>query len=230
MSLYETIFVRRSVRQYDPTPLDADTLADIQRVLDETAPLAGQSARFVLVGGDKINKAAAPHYILASCTPGDAAYANVGFVLQKMDLYLQSIGLGSCWLGMAKPNEPQADYAIMLAFGKTDVPQRGSQTQFKRLPLADISDADNSAAQTARLSPSAMNSQPWFLHFAPGKVTLQYVGRGVMKAILKKKMNKVDIGILTRIVVLALEHEGKTVREIAPIQDGKDFSVDVTYD
>ncbi len=30
---------------------------------------------------------------------------NIGFIFQQMDLYLSSIGLGSCWLGMAKPTE-----------------------------------------------------------------------------------------------------------------------------
>ncbi|MFP3156092.1 hypothetical protein LQZ18_17045 [Lachnospiraceae bacterium ZAX-1] len=229
MTLYDTIFARRAVRKFDKIPLDDEVLSDIQGFVDSTVNIDGQSARFEIVGGNKIKKAVAPYYILAYCDANDCAYANVGYVLQKVDLYLQSIGLGSVWLGSAKPCEMETDYLIMLAFGKTDVPLRAGGQDFKRLPIGEMSDEDNTVAQVARLAPSAVNSQPWKLHFEESKVVIRYFGRGLMKAILKKKMNKVDIGIVTRYVEIALMNEGKTILSIVPKIGGKDFVVEVVY-
>lgn len=229
MTLYETIFVRRSVRKYDMTPLDEKTLDDIRKWIDETTGLPGQSARFEIVAADKVKGATAPHYIMCYCKPGDAEYANVGYVIEKADLYIQSLGLGSLWLGMGNPKEKETDFCIMLAFGKSDVPFRNSEQQFDRLPLKEISSTDNAIAQAARLAPSACNSQPWKLDFADGRVTVRYFGRGMMKMILKSKMNKVDIGIVTRHIVTALEHEGKEIKVVTPITSGKGLEIQIEY-
>ena len=48
---------------------------------------------------------------------------NIGFLFQQMDLYLQTLGLGVCWLGMGKLNPKTTQqvegmkFVIMLAFG-----------------------------------------------------------------------------------------------------------------
>ncbi|MDD4494914.1 MAG: nitroreductase family protein [Eubacteriales bacterium] len=158
-----------------------------------------------------------------------AAYINVGYVLEKADLYLQSIGLGSLWLGMAKPKENKQDFCIMLAFGHTSVPVRSSVEEFNRLPLAKISDNDLDIAKAARLAPSAVNSQPWKLHFQDGSVTIRYFGRGMMKLILKNRLNKIDLGICTRFVVEALKNEGKHIKAIIPKASGKELEIEVKY-
>ncbi len=229
MTLYDTIFVRRAVRKYDMAPLDEKTLGDIRKWIDETQQLPGQSARFEIVSADKVKGAAAPHYIMCYCKPTDAAYANVGYVIEKADLYIQSLGFGSLWLGMGTPKEKETDFCIMLAFGRSDVPLRKSEQEFNRLPVGEISNTDNAVAQAARLAPSACNSQPWKLEFADGCVTVRYFGRGMMKMILKSKMNKVDIGIVTRHIVTALEHEGEKIKSVTPITSGKGLEIQIEY-
>ncbi len=230
MTLYETIFKRRSVRKYDMTPLDEKTLDDIREFITNTRQLPEQNVRFEIVSGDKVKGAAAPHYIMSFCSPGDAEYANVGYILEKADLYIQSLGLGSLWLGMGNPKEKEDDFCIMLAFGKSDVPFRAGEQEFNRLPVNEISNSDSELAQAARLAPSACNSQPWKLFFADGRVTVRYFGRGLMKMILKSKMNKIDIGIMTRHVVTALENEGKQIKSITPKTSGKDFEIEISYE
>lgn len=153
MTLYETIFVRRAVRKYDMTPLDEKTLGEIRKWIDETQQLPGQNARFEIVSADKVKGTAAPHYIMCYCKPADAEYANVGYVIEKADLYMQSLGLGSLWLGMGNPKAKQDDFCIMLAFGKSDVPFRTGEQEFNRLPVCEISNTDNPIAQAARLAP-----------------------------------------------------------------------------
>lgn len=229
MTLYETIFMRRSVRSYDETPLDESAIADLRAFLDATKPMDGQTARFEIVGADKVKNTAAPHYILAYCAENDGAYANVGYTLENADLYLQSKGYGSLWLGTAKPNEQSGDFCIMLAFGKTDVPPRKNAGEFKRLLIGEISDADNTVSQAARLAPSAMNSQPWKLGFSDGKITVRYHGRGVTQLILKKKLSKIDLGIVTRHLEIALTGEGKTIQTVTSLTSGKDFATEISY-
>jgi hypothetical protein len=94
---------------------------------------------------------------------------NIGFLFQQMDLYLQTLGLGVCWLGMGRMNPKTTTevvgmkFVIMLAFGypKGD-PLRQSIQEFKRKPMARITDVPDPKLEPARLAPSAVNSQPWF--------------------------------------------------------------------
>ena len=86
-----------------------------------------------------------------------------------MDLYLQTLGLGVCWLGMGRMNPKTTTavegmkFVIMLAFG----PPKGDQLRhdlksFKRKPMEQITDKPDAKLEPARLAPSAVNSQPWY--------------------------------------------------------------------
>jgi len=124
MTLCDTVFTRRSVRKYDKEPLNEDVLKNISDYLDRlenAGQMTGQKANFEIVGTDKV-RGPSPHYILAYCGKNDSAYANVGYVLQKMDLYIQSLGFGSLYLGVKKPRDASDDFCILLAFGRTSVP------------------------------------------------------------------------------------------------------------
>jgi len=228
MTLYDTIFIRRAVREYDSAPLSESALPDAPAVLDSVKQLPGQTARFEIANADKLKSVAAPHAVLAYSEDTDAALCNIGYTLQTLDLYLQSKGYGSLWMGMGKPAEPGADYRILLAFGKTDIPSRSGEADFKRKPVSDISNEDNAIARAARLAPSTVNFQPWKLDFSPGNVTVKYNGKGIGK-LFAGKFQKIDLGILLKHVELALEHEGKTVMEIASSGKGKNFAATVTY-
>jgi nitroreductase len=228
MTLFETIFTRRSVRKYDEMPLNRAELSEIKQLVDEAKQLPGQRARFEIVNADKLKGCAAPHAILAYADAADAAMANIGYTLQSVDLALQSKGYGSLWMGMGKPIKPGANYRILLAFGKTDEPPRTGENDFKRNAVSDISNEDNAIARAARLAPSAVNFQPWKLHFSPGKVTLQPNGRGIGK-LVAGKLQKIDLGICLKHIELALEHEGKSITSIQLKGNGKDFFIDVMY-
>jgi len=229
MTLYETIFARRSVRQYDKTPLDAAALSEIKNHVDSAKQIAGQSARFEIVDGGKLKSGFAPHAVLAFADDSDAAFVNIGYTLQGVDLWLQSVGYGSVWCGMASPKEAENDYRILLGFGKTDMPIRASENEFKRKNLSDISNEDNAIARAARIAPSAVNFQPWKLAFTDGKVTIKTNVRGIGR-ILPGRLYLFDLGIVTKHVEVALEHEGKTVTAINAVGKGKDSSVEVSYE
>ena len=231
MTLHETIFTRRSVRKYDMTPLGAEVLDDVKKYLSGIKQLNGQKTWFEIVPSDAASNNKAPHYIIAYCKPTAAEYINVGYTLQMADLYLQSKGFGSLWLGGASPKGDLKtnECCVMMAFGKTDVPKRKNATEFKRLPIDEISNQDNKVARAARVAPSSWNSQPWKLFFKDNSVTVEYFGRGMLKAFLKKKLNKIDIGIVTRYIELALQQEGKEITSISINADSKKPNVMIAY-
>ena len=229
MALYETIFTRRSVRQYDSTPLDAAELERIQSYISDVKQLPGQTARFEMVEDDKYKGGMAPHAILAYSEKTDAALVNVGYALQELDLWLQSIGYGSIWCGMASVKESSPDYRILLGFGKTSVPLRSGESDFKRKKLADMSSEDNAIARAARVAPSAVNFQPWKLVFSENKVLIHANVRGIGK-VIPGKLYLYDLGIVTKHAQLALEHEGKTITSITFSGEGKKSLVTVNYE
>jgi hypothetical protein len=74
-----------------------------------------------------------------------------------------------------------------------------------------------------------MNSQPWKLEFEDGKVVIKDFGRGLLRVMLRNKLNKIDIGIAARHAVIALEHEGKKITSILPKVTEKEFEVEISY-
>jgi len=233
MTICDTVFTRRSVRKYDKTPLEENVLEDISEYLDRlesTGQLNEPKAGFEMVGTDKV-RGPAPHYILAYCEKDDSAYVNVGYILQRMDLYIQSKGLGSLYLGVKRPRAASDEFCIMLAFGRTDVPFRKGEQDFNRLPISEISSSDNLIAGYARVAPSARNSQPWKLIFEDDEVKIEYFGRGMLKGIFRKKLSMIDLGIVTRHIELGLLKEGKKITSIVSASEPDNgFSVTVSFD
>jgi hypothetical protein len=93
--------------------------------------------------------------------------------------------------------------------------------------MCDIADP---VSEAVRLAPSAMNSQPWKLEISAHNVKIKYFGRGLLKAVLKKKMSKIDIGIAARHAELALLNDGKKIKSITPYVDGNGFGSNITFE
>jgi hypothetical protein len=49
-----------------------------------------------------------------------------------------------------------------------------------------------------------------------------------LKLALKKKMSMVDLGIVTKFIEIALQHENKTVESIN-VNTGKNVSIEITF-
>src|SRR5512136_1375556 len=94
--LYETIFRRKSIRQYDPTPLDDHTLAEITARTTALKPLYDDIKIEIKLLSQKDVKglflAKAPHYLAVFSETKDGYLTNVGFTLQQMDLYFSANG------------------------------------------------------------------------------------------------------------------------------------------
>ena len=171
MTLNEMICHRKSCRSFTGTPVDAEM---IEKILSfEPKPLYPQiKVRMDIVSRDKVRCLCpwtTPQLIAIYSEETQGYLENIGFLFQQMDLYLQTLGLGVCWLGLGKLNPKTTaevegmKFVIMLAFGypKGD-PLRHDLKGFKRKPMEKITDNPDPRLEVARLAPSAVNSQPWY--------------------------------------------------------------------
>lgn len=225
MNLYEYIFKRKSTRKYDLSPLDEETLAKITAFADTMKPLYPEIKTAYEVSDNVKNMlpVKASHYFLLSSEKQGDYLENVGFMWQQMDLYLSSLGLGSCWLGMAKPAseiKTALPFVIALAFGKPEGSPYRELNSFKRKDASEVSSGSDSRIEAARLAPSATNSQNWFFDCSDGKIDVYQRKLNPALALMFGKMNRVDMGIALCHLYIASLHEGR--KFIFGKQSGKD--------
>lgn len=194
MDMKEMICHRKSCRSFTGKPVDGEM---IEKILSyELVPLyADIKVRMDIVGRKQVKCICpwtTPQLIAVYSEEKEGWLENVGFLFQQMDLYLQTLGLGVCWLGMGRMNPKTTTsvegmkFVIMLAFGypKAD-PLRTDVREFKRKPMEEITDKADPRLEPARLAPSAVNSQPWyFIHDGDS-----------IHVYCAKKGSRLDIGI-----------------------------------
>lgn len=194
MTLKEMICKRKSCRSFTGTPVDAATIENIKAFcMKPLYPEIKVHWDIALRNQVKcICPWTTPQLITIYSEEADGYLENIGFMFQQMDLYLQSLGLGVCWLGMGRLNPKTTQevagmkFVIMLAFGNPKGDQlRHNQKEFKRKSMEQISDKFDESLEAARLAPSAVNSQPWYFAHE-GDIVHVYCSR---------KGSRVDAGI-----------------------------------
>ena len=204
MNIASMIPRRRSVRAYRAERIDNATLADLLRYMEGLTPLipgVKVVGRIIPTDhGNFLQKWKTPHFIAIFSDGSDDGLLNVGFMYQQLDLYAQSIGLGTCWVGLGnltdKESAPEGmKLAVMMAIGLPDnVPER-TAADFKRKPMADIADRPDDRLEALRLAPSATNSQPWYVTHEGDTLHLFREELGRIKQRTHGRMNKIDMGI-----------------------------------
>jgi nitroreductase len=225
-NLYETIFKRKSIREYDLTPLDGHTLAEVMAHTSALKPLYDNiKIEMKLVSQKDVKgllRAKAPHYLVVFSETKDGYLTNAGFMPQQMDLFFSANGIGSCWQGMPKPteeilNSSKLEFVILLAFGKPkEKLHRESVSEFHRKALGEITDikgADD-LLEPARLAPSAMNRQQWFFTGNASTIHAYLAKSSFLTAFIFDRMSKISIGIAICHVWIAAKHFGKEVEFI----------------
>ena len=224
---YETIFKRKSIRQYDLSLPDGHALAEIMAHTSALKPLYDNIKIEMKLLSQKDVKglflAKAPHYLAVFSEARDGHLTNAGFMLQQMDLFFSGNGVGSCWQGMPKPTKDilkksKLEFVILLAFGKPkERLQRESISDFPRKPLGEITDmkAADELLEPARLAPSAMNRQQWFFTGNASAIHAYRAKSSFLTAFMFERMSKISIGIAICHVWIAAKHFGKEVQFVA---------------
>jgi len=171
MTLNEMIYKRKSCRSFTNVAVDEAMLETLKAF--PMKPLYPEiKVHWDIVPRNQVKCICpwtTPQLITVYSEETDGWLENVGFLFQQMDLYLQGLGLGVCWLGMGRMNPKTAaavagmKFVIMLAFGHPKGDQlRHDLKGFKRKPMDQITDKPDARLEPARLAPSAVNSQPWY--------------------------------------------------------------------
>ena len=141
MDLRETIYKRQSIRKYDKTPLDEKTLSELKQFIDNAKVLNPDiSWSYDIVGPENfrvLQRFHPPHALLMFSEAKENYNQNIGFIFQQVDLYLQSRGIGSCWIGAGGPKNyenknPDHKFVIMMIFGNPKGEIYRERTQFQR--------------------------------------------------------------------------------------------------
>ena len=204
MTIATMIPRRRSVRAYRAERIDNAVLADLLRYMAGLVPLipgVKVEGRIIPTDhGNFLQKWKTPHFIAIFSDGTDDGLLNAGFMFQQLDLYAQSLGLGTCWVGLGSltDKEPVPEgmkLAVMMAIGiPDDVPER-TAADFRRKPMQEISDRPDDRLEALRLAPSATNSQPWFVTHEGDTLHLYREELGLIKQRTHGRMNKIDMGI-----------------------------------
>lgn len=171
MTLNEMIYKRKSCRSFTNVPVDAATVETIKAFTMK--PLYPDiKVHWDIVPRNQVKCICpwtTPQLIAIYSEETEGYLENIGFLFQQMDLYLQTLGLGVCWLGMGRMNPKTTTevegmkFVIMLAFGHSKGDQlRHDLKGFKRKSMELITDKADPRLEPARLAPSAVNSQPWY--------------------------------------------------------------------
>lgn len=199
MTLHEMIYRRKSCRSFTNVPVDEAMLETIKAF--PMKPLYPEiKVRWDIVPRNQVKCICpwtTPQLVTIYSEEADGWLENVGFMFQQMDLYLQSLGLGVCWLGMGRMNPRTAGavegmrFAIMLAFGYPKGDQlRHDLKGFKRKTLEQIADQPDPRLEPARLAPSAVNSQPWYFTHEAETLHVYRIPNARLS-----DMNRIDMGI-----------------------------------
>ena len=195
MELVEQIYVRKSCRKYVDDTLDMN---QIHEFISNVKPLNDNiSYRYEILTKDKVNlktRWSAPYYLALFSEKKENYLENIGFVFQQVSLFLQSMGIGSCWVGMASVKQKDPEFVIAIAFGKSNDSTR-DVSRFKRKSLANISDFEDERLKPAQLAPSAINSQPWFYKHSNDGFDVYQIRHNILKRQILKKWNPIDMGI-----------------------------------
>ena len=231
--LYAHIFLRKSIRKYDDTPLSAEYITIVQSTIENLVPLFPDEKYLLEFSPEK-------YRIYAYCENTVAGNANLGFLLQQVDLTLFGAGLGRLWFGMGRePRDikkaPPLSYAICLKVGVSAEPIARENTEsFDRKSIGEVvADSDLWAAfEGVRLAPSARNVQPWWFVREGDSIHAFRKKQGFINAALIGRMNQGDMGIALCHAVLGLEHEGYAIKEIvrsAPesVPDGYEYTATI---
>ena len=208
MNLTEMIYRRKSVRSYTNEPVDAATLQKIEEFVAGAKPLYPEiKVKMEIVPRNQVKCICpwtTPQLVTIFSEEKPGYLENAGFIFQQLDLYLQSIGIGACWLGMGtltaddvfeKQRKDGLKYVMMMAFGyPKGKALRNGKEDFKRKALAEIADIQDEQLEPARLAPSSVNSQPWYFVHEEDKIHAYCAHKGL----LSKKLgntNQIDMGI-----------------------------------
>ena len=206
MNLEEMIYKRQSCRKFKSESLSDEVFDKIDDFYKNTPHLFEDiKIDYKILNANNIktmHKWGAPHFIALYSEQKDNYLENIGFVFQQICLFMQSIGIASCWIKMASIRDknivdidPSLKFVILIAIGKADGELYRQSSKADRKKLAEISDFKDEKLKPAQLAPSSINSQPWYFTHDEDYLNVYRKNPNFLKKKFLEPLNKIDMGI-----------------------------------
>ena len=223
-NLSEAIIKRTAIRKYKQEILLSEELEKIREYIEQVFSIDKSiKTSFEIIDNSEFKEVMigrlaceAPYYLCIRSEKKGDYLINAGFMAEQIVLYLTSLGIGTCYLGGAKPKENEKEklsYIITVAFGYPSVviPDFNSS---RRLPLEKLvyagmdTDDKKEIIKAAQLAPSAVNFQPTRYLIENNKIHI-----GLKYSLIPiKKMQQIDLGIaLSHIMIKSAELKYKVM-------------------
>ncbi|MDF1617880.1 nitroreductase family protein [Petrocella sp. FN5] len=190
---------RKSERSYNGKPLSEDHEKRLMAYLEDDKNRIGINGNVITIHYQKaveqksekigtygvIKKA--PAYLITACKNNEKAMLDCGYVFEKLVLYLESMGIATCWLGgtfnrnkinQVKAYAPDTFIPIISPIGYSAGKKTLTDRFFRRMAHSDsrkdfdslFYDQEKSVIEDTklrkqltyvRIAPSASNQQPW---------------------------------------------------------------------
>ncbi len=195
MTLYDAIFERHSVRSYIDQPLIADIIDAVRNEIDQVNKESGLNIQLAIeeplaFKGFKSYGMfhGVKNYIIIAGKKNADLDKEVGYYGEKLVLFLQTLGLNSCWVGITYGKTDGAFHlekdekvycVIAFGYGKT----MGARHKIKTVSQVSNASEDTpdwflKGVEAALLAPTAINQQKFFFEYV-GKST---DGKGLVRA------------------------------------------------
>ena len=223
MNTFEAIFSKKSIRHFKHEKLEWDVISDILEYANKLPMLIeGISVEFKLVSNIEEKQGfyspfnvKAPYYICISSEEKEDYLLNAGYLMQQLNLYTASKGLGACFSiispGMGLKAAMRYKFVVALAFGKTSSPIYRDSSKAKRIPenelivyKEEVTPDIKQVLNAARLAPSLYNTQPWRFVVYRNRVHV-FAKKNMFVAKVFDYNKMIDMGIMMANFLLAAE-------------------------
>lgn len=205
MTEKEAILQRHSVRNYTKKAIEPDKVSQIIEKIDELNAAGGLHLQFIEDAGKTYNKlmnramglGSAPSVIACVGKDAEDLDRRVGYYGEKLVLFLQQLGLNTCWAGTFNRKTINASVAederlvisIAVGYGETQGKQRKSKTAEQVVEgRSDIPDWFKEGVEMALLAPTAINQQKFAIKLNDDD-SVEFIDKGGV-------LSQVDIGIV----------------------------------
>ena len=202
--LTQAIYSRHSVRKYKKEILSAEDEKKLNAFIEEINQESGLSIQYVDARDTSISQMqrlafgrfdGAINYIIMAGKKEEMLEEKCGYYGEQIVLYAQSIGLGTCWIGMFKQGNDQIQLAadekavIVIAVAYPENPGSAHRSKTYEEVTENGQDAPEwfrQGVEAALLAPTAMNQQKFRFTYLDGEVIASAGSGG---------FTKVDLGI-----------------------------------
>ena len=214
---YNILCKRKSIRKFTSQAIAEDKLSLIKTKCLQVKPLFNNiKVEFSLVKKELTSCPRGEYCLMLYSEEKEGYLYNAGYILEQLDLYINSLGIGVCYYGFGKTKEKSENdltFTMMLNIGMPDEKLfRNSISEFKRNEISKSWNGEilEGVSVTASLSPSAVNTQPWEINYANNVIKVQQ--KKTMLTKLTKKLGEyfslIDLGIYLYCLEVALAKQG----------------------